>query len=88
MDAGIACPECGANMSSVLKTEPRVGFIYRRRICPKCQTRVSTTERIAGSGGQANTSTCDRIVASRIHNLIEILGLSEFFESSDDESAL
>lgn len=45
MTTGIACPSCGSTDSSVTDSRPRVGLIYRRRKCDRCEHRFATKER-------------------------------------------
>lgn len=41
---GLECPRCGCRHFRVIYTQPRNGFILRRRECRHCGRRVTTRE--------------------------------------------
>ena len=41
---GLECRKCGCHYSRVIYTEPRNGYILRRRECRHCGWRLSTRE--------------------------------------------
>ena len=50
-DKGLVCAECGCRDFFVVYTRPATrGRIVRRRQCRHCGKRISTTERLTGSG--------------------------------------
>lgn len=44
VDRGLLCPKCKKHRFSVVYTEPKDGYILRRRKCRVCGARVTTHE--------------------------------------------
>ena len=45
---GFNCPNCARRLRVVITRQRANGVISRRRECPECGRRVTTTERLAG----------------------------------------
>lgn len=47
---GLECPKCGCADFEVSNTRPKNGYVWRRKRCLNCGTKVTTSERIVGKG--------------------------------------
>lgn len=47
---GLVCPNCGCRHFYVVYTRPRAEKIVRRKECRYCGRRVTTTEKVVGTG--------------------------------------
>lgn len=49
VDPGLRCGECSERLLKVFRTKASEGWITRERICPKCGSLNTTTERVVST---------------------------------------
>jgi hypothetical protein len=71
--SGIKCPNCAATASRVVRSEPRAGFVWRRRECLRCRSRFTTTENRPGGRFPVDVP----VTIGQLLESLHLLGLQE-----------
>lgn len=82
---GIECPACGCTDSGVKDSRPAKDSISRRRVCAKCNTRFTTTERVSmdmhvnmqGIAAVSLSETANRMIAQAVRAKRALLEMTQ-----------